>query len=53
MIIADKKKKELSSLYKNKQGIGPSSRKIGKDFKLDKEKIEEYFRNFICYDFQI
>ena len=53
MIIADKKKKELSSLYINKQGIGPSSRKIGNDFKLDKEKVEEYFRNFICYDFQI
>ena len=51
VLIVDQRKKEYSSLYINKQGVGPSSRKISNEFKLDKEKAEQYYRNFICYDF--
>ena len=50
-LIAGQITKEYSSLYINKQGVGPSSKKISNEFKLDKEKVEQYFRNFISYDF--
>ena len=43
--------KELSSLYINKEGIGPKSRSIGREYNLSKAKEEIFFRNFICYDF--
>ena len=51
LLIADIRKKNFSSIYINKQGIGPNSKKINNEFKLDKEKEEKYFRNLICYDF--
>ena len=45
--------KELSSLYINNEGIGPQERKIGNEFNLCKKKEELFFRNFICYDFNL
>ena len=43
--------KEFSSLYINKEGLGPKSKKIGKEFNLSKAKEKIFFRDFICYDF--
>ena len=49
--IFDGSLKEYTSLYINKEGVGPHSRKIDNEFKLNKEKEQKYFRNFISYDF--
>ena len=49
--VASNQKKFYTSLYNNKQGIGPNSKRINNEYILNKEKEEQYFRNFICYDF--
>ena len=45
------KRKVISSLYNNEEGVGPEKRKIGREFVLNKEKAKLIFRNFVCYDF--
>ena len=43
--------KEFSSIYINKEGVGPHSRRINNEFNLNREKEQLFFRNFVCYDF--
>ena len=42
--------KTLSYLYINKEGIGPKKNSVGREFNLSEQKVENLFKNFICYD---
>ena len=49
--IVDEDKISYSSIYINKQGVCPNSKRIDNGYLLNKEKEEQYFRKYICYDF--
>ena len=49
--IVDEDTNTYSSIYMNKQGVIPNNKRIDNGYILNKEKEEQYFKKYICYDF--